>query len=391
MSCSRADIVLLSTADWDNPFWTNKQHVAECLANLGHRVLYIDSVGLRRPSANGGDLRRVGRRLRKISARPRRVATNLWVWSPTVIPLHEHALVRRANKAVLSTFQNRISRLLGFSNPWLWTYNPLTIELLSLDGFEKIIYHCVDDISVQPGMPKELIQKSEKTLLYRSDIVFTTSLALQEKCLQFNHESHYFSNVADFNHFRRANEEDIKIPSDLSALPRPRLGFIGAISAYKLDFDLLRAVADAKPSWSIVLIGLIGEGDPDTDISALRACPNIHFLGARDYKILPNYLKGIDVALLPNRLNDYTRSMFPMKFFEYLAAGKPVISTNLLALQEYSDFTSIVGSTGEFISAVERLVADDGPQAVASRQAVAQNHTYATRTAKMCSLIERNK
>ena len=135
-----------------------------------------------------------------------------------------------------------------------------------------------------------------------------------------NSNTHYFSNVADYAHFARARESMTDLPGDLAALPTPRIGFIGAISGYKLDFPLLRKIAMAHPEWSVILIGKVGEGDPWTDVADLRSIPNIHFFGPRPYALLPGYLKGFDVAILPSAINEYTAGMFPMKFFEYLAA-----------------------------------------------------------------------
>lgn len=384
---SLPDVVLLSTADWDNQNWTNKQHVANSLADRGHRVLYIDSVGLRRPNANRRDLGRIVRRLARINQRPRKVQDNLWVWSPTLAPWHHIPAVRAINRLVFSVLIKLLSKRLNFESPWLWTYNPLTTLLINARLFSKIIYHCVDDISAQPGMPSQLIQLSERELVSVSDIVFTTSPKLQAKCEKLNPNTHYFSNVADFKHFSRALDPEIEIPSEILGLPRPRLGFIGAISAYKINFDLLKSIAKARPDWSLILVGDVGEGDPETDVASLRKIPNIHLLGGRDYGELPAYLKGFDVALLPNRLNDYTNAMFPMKFFEYLAAGKPVVSVDLPALRDYSEVFTVADEPEAFISATKRYILEDDHTAVEKRQSTARQNTYARRTESMVHLI----
>ncbi|MCP6133502.1 glycosyltransferase family 1 protein, partial [Klebsiella pneumoniae] len=114
---------------------------------------------------------------------------------------------------------------------------------------------------------------------------------------------YYFSNVADYEHFNIAKDESLGIPDDMRDIKKPVLGFIGAISGYKVNFPLLAAIADAHPEWSIVLIGDIGEGDPSTDAKLLNDKVNIHIIGARPYKQLPAYLKAMDVALLPNNIN----------------------------------------------------------------------------------------
>lgn len=381
------DIVLLSTADWDNPFWTNKQHVAVELARLGHRVLYLDSLGLRRPSASARDLRRIGRRLLKAVRPPRQVRENLWVWSPIVLPWHARPLVRRINRALLGAGLWTWLKLLGLRRDWLWTYNPLSTEFFDLASFNRRIYHCVDEIKAQPGMPVEVLERAEEQLCRGVDIVFTTSTQLTETRRRWNPQTHYLPNVADFRHFNAALDGQTPLPADLAAIPGPRLGFVGAISGYKIDFPLIRHLAESRPDWSVVLIGEVGEGDPWTDSSLLRGLPNLHLLGPRPYRDLPAYLKGFDVALLPNQVNEYTDAMFPMKFFEYLAAGRLVASVRLKALLDFQDVVAMSDTPAQFVSAVEALLAGGGPS-LERRLAVARDHTYETRTARMLALVD---
>lgn len=381
------DIVLLSTADWDNPFWTNKQHVAVELARSGHRILYIDSLGLRRPSASARDLYRIGRRLLKAVRPPREVRENLWVWSPIVLPWHSNALVRRINRALLGAGLWTWLKVLGLNRQWLWTYNPLTTEFFELDTFEFSIYHCVDEIKAQPGMPVETLETAERKLAQSVDIIFTTSPRLTETRRAWNPNTHYLPNVADYRHFSAALAPETSVPPDMEAIPNPRIGFIGAISGYKIDFRLIRQIAEARPNWSIVLIGEVGEGDPWTNSSLLQGLPNLHLLGPRSYADLPAYLKGIDIALLPNHVNEYTDAMFPMKFFEYLAAGRPVVSVDLKAIREFSEVVSIADTPEGFIRAIEDVLAGECP-ALERRLEVAREYTYEARTRRMLSLVE---
>lgn len=381
-------VVLLSTADFDNPFWTNKQHMAVQLAARGFRVLYIDSLGLRRPSARAQDLARIARRLRRAVAGPRQVRPNLWVAAPLVLPLQRYALVRRLNRALLSLALARQCRRLGFARPLLWTYNPMTTQLVSTTRFDGIVYHCVDDIAAQPGMPSAQLESAERELACASDVIFATSPRLAETRRRWNPETHYLPNVADFAHFSRALDPSLEVPADLAAIPGPRMGFVGAISGYKLDFELIRFVAQTRPDWSVVLIGKVGEGDPWTDTAGLRGLPNVHLLGPRPYAALPAYLKGLDAALLPNARNDYTDSMFPMKFFEYLAAGRPVVSVDLPALRDYGDAVTLASSPVAFVVGIEDALRGAGA-GLERRLAMARENTWEIRLDRMLDVLGR--
>jgi glycosyltransferase involved in cell wall biosynthesis len=382
----KEDIVLISTADWDNPFWTNKQHVAVELARRGHKVLYVDSLAIRQPSASSADLKRIVRRVYRGLAGPRKVRDNVWVWSPLILPLHRHPWARRLNRLLLRFGLSRCLKSSGMNSTVCWTYNPKTHELIDLSRFDRVVFHCVDEIKAQPDMPVAELEAAERELVTEADICFVTSQHLLETRRQWNRNTFYFSNVADFSHFQSSIGDRVEVPRDLALIPRPRIGFIGALSAYKVDFELLGKMAKSHPEWSIVLIGKIGEGERNTDVSKLRAYPNIHLLGPRAYGELPAYLKGFDVALLPCQINDYTKAMFPMKFFEYLAAGKPVVSTNLHALQEYRHVAHLAETRDSFIEGVAAALRGEAA-ALNSRLEVAKEQTYEARTQKMLDLI----
>ncbi len=380
------DIVFLSTADWENPFWTNKQHVAKELAKIGYRVLYIDSLGLRRPTTSRSDVNRIVRRLLKAFRPPRKVVHNLWVWSPVILPLHGNHVFRRINRMFLAAGLGVCLKLLGFKRHWFWTYNPITCGLFTLSRFRCKIYHCVDEIKAQPGMPAGLLEAEEKRLAKKVDIIFTTSPKLTETRGRWNRNTYYLPNVADFNHFATARLDETEIPLDLRSIPGLKVGFIGAISSYKVDFQLLRKIAESRPEWALVLIGEVGEGDPWTESELLKEVDNLHLLGPRNYDVLPAYLKGFDVALLPNRVNEYTESMFPMKFFEYLASGVPVVSVGLKALQEFQDVVTIAHTAEEFVEAIEGTLKGNAPS-LEKRLKTALQYTYEKRTRKMLSII----
>lgn len=374
------DVVLFSTADWDHPFWTNKQHVAVHLARRGFRVLYIESLGLRRPTASPRDLDRMARRLRRSVRSLRQVRENLWVGSPVAIPMHGSSLARWLNEKMLAAWIRRQCRRLRFSHPVVWTYNPLVQGIVGSLDPSLVVYHAVDDLRAAPYMPALAIKRAERELAARADLVFATSRALEARFRRDNSATYFFSNVVDYEHFARACEPG-PVPDELAAIPHPRLGFVGAISAYKVDLPLIEVVARARPNWNWILIGQIGEGQPGTSIERLKL-PNVHLLGPRDYERLPDYLRGLDVATIPACRNAYTAAMFPMKFFEYLAAELPVVVSGAPALAEFSRAFASADTPAEFIERVEQIL--DGARGDREyARNLARQHTWEWRTSEM--------
>ncbi len=383
------EIVMVSTADWDYPFWTNKQHVSSRLAEHGHRILYVESLGLRQLTASYRDLQRVFQRTKRSLLLGRNLKPNVWVWSPMVLPFHRFAVVRQLNWVILSAFIRFFCRKLQFQSPILWTYNPTVLALTERVRFSKYIYHCVDELKEAPGMPVELLESHEKDFCQKSDLIFTTSRNLYTLRKQWNPNTHYLPNPCDFEHFNQTTR-DIAIATRLDNIPQPRLGFVGALSHYKVSTVLLKKIAESHPEWQLVLLGQIGEGEPGASFDEIISLKNVHFLGPQPYKELPHYLKGCQVALLPCPINGYTQSMFPLKFFEYMAAGLPVVTTALAALEDYKHICYWCSTDEEFIQSISRALQqnDDLVQRINLGIQLASENTWEKRVESMLAILD---
>jgi glycosyltransferase involved in cell wall biosynthesis len=377
------DIVCVGFADWDTELWTNQHHLMSRLARE-NRVLFVESLGLRRPQLAGRDLVRIARRLRRGLAPPRFI-DGLHVLSPLVVPLHGSALVRRLNGRLLPFLVGRAARRLGMRRPILWSYVPQAEALIEPLEPALVVYHCVDDIAAHALIDTASFRAAEARFAARADLVLASAPALAARMRTLSDNVLEAPNVADTELFAGAVEPGPVDPA-FAALPRPRVVFTGAIAAAKLDIELIATLARARPSWSFALVGPVGLGDPLTDISALRREPNVHLLGARTYEQLPQVLRGADVGLIPYARNELTNSIFPMKVYEYLAAGLPVIATPLPALAGVSEVQS-ADDAERMLALLDAALADDTPARRLERSRAAASHSWEQRLEEIAVAI----
>jgi glycosyltransferase involved in cell wall biosynthesis len=385
------DCILFSTADWDEPYWTNKQHCAKSLAELGTQVLYVESVGLRSPKAGSKrDWQRLWSRLRKglasllLGAAER--SPGVFVLSPLVVPAgHRHPALRWLNRHLLQLTINRSTSQRNFKLPLIWTYHPYMLDAIEDMNTGGLLYHCVDDLAAVPGVDATAFREAEASLLQRADVVFATASTLAEHCRTINPNTYFLPNVVDAEHFGKALEPGT-IPVELAAIPEPRLCYHGVLSDFKIDFQLLLDAARLKPEWSWVFIGEERESQKNPLVDELAKLPNVHFLGYRPYAELPDYLRGMQVGLLPSLINGYTRGMFPMKYFEYIAGGLPVVATRLNFTGESSNVIKLAQTVAEFISAIAVQLMRGHITKDESRLVIGCN-TWDVRTKKMLELI----
>lgn len=382
---SGRDIVCVGFSDWGNELQTNEQHLLRRMAG-DHRILFVESLGLRRPQVAGRDIKRIGRRLVN-GLRPPREVDGIHVLSPLVLPLHSNAAVRRLNAEILPRLVRRAVRRLGMRDVLLWSFVPQAEVLVDALRPARVLYYCDDDHGAKPGIDAESFDAAERRFTPRADAVLASAPELAEKLGALNPHVELAPNVADTRLFATALQ-DGPVDPDIAALPRPRVVFVGSINANAIDIPLVTAVCALRPEWSFAFVGPRAPGDPTTDISALQQTPNVHLVGARPYDALPAALRGADVAFLPYLTGGAMRSVFPMKTYEYLAAGRPVVSTRLPALAGM-DAVAQVGTPEEVVAAMEHELATDTPERRAARSAAAQSHSWEGRIAQIERIVER--
>jgi UDP-galactopyranose mutase len=223
----------------------------------------------------------------------------------------------------------------------------------------------MDELSAFQGAPAAL-RSREAALMTRADLMLTGGQTLYEAKRDQHHNVHPFPSSVDVDHFARARRITTDQP-DQAAIPHPRLGFFGVIDE-RMDLDLLAGVAEARPEWQIVLLGPVVKIDP----AILPRHANIHYLGSKKYDELPEYVAGWDVALLPFARNDATRFISPTKTPEYMAAGKPVVSTSIRdVVRPYGQqgLVRIADTVAAFVEACDDAMAEDAASRVTQADA----------------------
>lgn len=374
-------VLILANAEWDWANRVNCHHLATRLARE-NQVLFVETIGGRTPAPR--EFRKVTRRLRRIAGGIRRINDHLTVLSPFVVPFYASEAVRRLNTALLAW---QIRRAVPqASEPILWIFLPSLVGLVGRLSEKLVIYYCVDEHAANPNVPAAQVMQREQQLMTAADVVFTTASTLYESKRPYNQNTFYLPNPADTEHFGRALDPALAIAPDLKNIRHPVAGYIGNVTAYKVDFNLLKEVASAKPDWSFVLIGPVGRGDPSTRTELLEGLRNVLWLGERPFSDLPQYLKGFDVCLIPFKQNPSTRGTLPMKFFEYLAAGKPVVATDLPALVEFRSLFYPARDAKEFVNALDMALREDAGCS-AQRLEVARKYSWDARMTELDKIL----
>ncbi len=238
----------------------------------------------------------------------------------------------------------------------LWYYSPMALAFSDHLKPELIIYDCMDELSAFKFAPPLLVLREQK-LLQKADVVFTGGASLYEAKKHLHSNIHLFPSSIDKSHFNSARAP-LAQPVDQASIPHPRIGFYGVLDE-RLDLDMLKEIATLRPNWQFILVGPVVK----IDAAELPQSNNIHYLGSKQYAALPNYLSGWDIAMMPFALNESTRYISPTKTPEYLAGGKPVISTpikDVVTPYEEKGLVHIAATPALFIAAAEAILTKVG-------------------------------
>jgi glycosyltransferase involved in cell wall biosynthesis len=404
---SGRDIILISSIEWEFN-WQGHQEIASRLARAGNRVLYVENMGVRSPGLH--DVGRVARRFSHwagsvFDGGVRQVSPGLYVCSPLILPPFGSSTQHRLNRRLLLPLVPRAARSLRFEQDIIWTFLPTDTVATLVRMLSKprsvVVYYCIADFAELSPHRDEML-KSERSIIEMSDVIFAQGPRLAEHCSRGGKKAEIFPFGVNLNRFTKengqANGSSIEKPTTagkagspyafMSALPRPVIGYVGGIHRF-FDVEMLAAMAQAKPDWSWVLVGPLQISPRD-----LKQIPNIHLAGPKSHEELPYYISSFDVGIVPYLSNGYTATVVPTKINEYLAMGKPVVSTDLPEVRAFNGKHGVVITSpnrpAEFIGSIERALVSPGEDAIVDRRrTVAALNDWEGRFERMSHLIER--
>lgn len=391
------NIICLSNQLWLSDYWTNKSHVMSRLSKLGHKVLFVE------PPINTGNI--FARQVLAGSWSIKRLLTQTEVeeqsgvllYSPlNVLPnanFTSQGHTKGINKVAQKYFDPTRKTL-------LWVYHVQLKNLLDyIEGLKHdiLIYDCVDNYMGFPEnsafysttVTKKQLMVQEEALAKKADLVFASAPGLVERLKSYNTHTHFTPNVGDYEKFKDAKLLK-DLPADLKTIHKPVIGFTGALDEYKFDMSLFKELVENHSNYSFVLIGsLARKGKNATkELLGLGGLENVYLLGSRPYQIINHYFAGFDAFIIPYQLNDLTvGGCFPVKFHDALAAGLPVIVTDMPAYTLFRDVCYISKSYQEFGVNLEKALQEDSPQKIKARQEVAKNNNWDGKVASMLGLI----
>lgn len=399
---SRQDIICISSIEWDF-LWQGHQEITKRLADAGNRVLYVENTGVRAPGIK--DASRVWARLRHWtrslgSSGVREVASNVYVCSPLILPPFGSSWRRELNRRILLPAIRRAARRLGMRGDVIWTYLPTDTALDLINQLRTphsvVVYYCVDNFAQLTPHVSQLKQ-SEQAVLESSDVVFATHAALAANCERWSRNVHVFPFGVDLKafpleeknaHSSLSNAARERLPeSVLPELARPVIGYVGGLHRH-IDFRMLAEMARARPLWSWVFVGAI-----QTELAELAALSNVHLPGQKRHEDLVRYIREFDVCIVPYMESLYTATVVPTKINEYLAVGKPVVSTKLPSVCEFNRRHNVLltaaPQAGEFLQCIEEALRSPKDEAaIKRRREIAALGDWGATLVRMSDLIE---
>jgi len=395
-------IICFGGEDWWYHHPHSKNHLMRRFARAGNKVIFVNSISMGLPSlANKDILPKIGRKLKSYAKLARTTDEGITVVSPATVPFHGNAATRKLNQKLLKSQIGLLAKKKGMTAPILWIAIPTAAEIIGMLDESCVIYQVSDKYdanSEDHAVNPETIRRLHDHAIDKADIVLYSGRKLLAEATHGLEKSYLLEQAVDFEHWARVSGSPpyeggvaaasadgvvLSVAPDIEAIPRPRLGYFGAIEPWLIDQELIKRASKERPAWHWIFIGNLARG---TDLVDL---PNVHFLPPVPYNELPRYAAGFDVCVLPwETEHAFTSYGSAIKVREYLATGKPVVISPLPEYEPMADVLRIARSRDQFIALIEDALNETNPELARNRQDAVRSGTWDARAEWISDLIE---
>ena len=358
-------------------------------ARAGNRVIFVNSISMGLPNlANKDLLPRIARKLRSYARLARPTPEGVTVVSPAVIPFFGSRAARALNRKLLAMQIGGLARRGGLRKPILWIAIPTAADMIGEFDEQLVIYQVSDKYDanlMDHATDLRTISTLHERAIDNADLVLYSGQKLLAEADRGCERSFLLEQAVDFEHWSQVGSGKLEVAAAVARIPRPRLGYFGAIEPWLVDQELITRAAKERPDWQWIFIGNKSRG------VEIKALPNTHFLPPVPYQELPRYAAGFDVCVLPwDTAHSFTSYGSAIKVREYLATGKPVVISPLPEYESMSEVLRIARTHDDWFRLVEEALREKDPAAAGRRQAAVSSGTWDARAEWVSSLIEKN-
>jgi len=284
----------------------------------------------------------------------------------------------------------RIEKILNLRNVVFWSYNPMFVEFIGRLNEKLFVFDTVDNWAEHPTYTKLMSQKrllrNYKTIANKADLIFTVSNELKDfyAGMSRTKDVHWIPNGVDFDHFN--NSAKLAFENELSKIEKPIIGYLGTIED-RVDLDLIRRIAEAHSDKKVVLCGPIWDGAKHELRKKLGALKNVQTTGRVKFDDAPSYVNQFAVAIIPHKINAFVNTMNPMKMYDYLACGKPVVSTPGAGVDMFKEHIYVAKNQQEFIKYIDQAIKENSADRERARRAAVREHSWRVRAEAMMNFV----
>ena len=379
----RLDVVCFGGEDW---WYHNRGHIDMQLMRRFARqgtVLYVNSIVMQKPNFKKGTgggrslSQKIRRKLGSISKGLQKSDVGFWVYSPFSLPLHHISVGRKLNKALLSVQMQRVCERIATRDPVVWVACPAACDVAIDMPRRALVYQRTDRFEDYPNIDRNTVRRYDQMLKKQADLTVFVNETLYRQEGDQCRRSLYLDHGVDYDLFASV-PPDSAAPDVLKGIPRPIAGFFGGIDSHTSDLPFIEEVIDLLADVSFVFVGRAS-----ADVSVLKAKPNVWMLGQKPYEQIPHYGHCFDVCFMSWHRNDWIAMCNPIKLKEYLAIGKPVVSTPFDELEKYLDVVYKAGTPREFADCIRQALEEDTPEKTHQRRARVQEASWESKARRV--------